>query len=437
MKTQVSISPRVALALVATAAYLFEPVVAHSWVEALMRVAPNGTMVGPTGYPRGYQPRNAPGRVSDDNDVWLLPPNGVPNKITAQMNMCRPGQRSRSMYSSSAPMLKAAPGDFLALRYQENGHVTLPDTNPTKPTNRGTIYIYGTTTPSDDEKFEDVWMSWTPDGNGGNGKGRLLATRNFDDGQCYQVNGQKISQTRQKSFSKKAMDPMGADLWCQNDIQLPADAQPGKPYTLYWVWHWPSFNVANQASDMPTGNAKIVTEQFYTSCFDVDVSGAGQVAPTSKAAMHFAKFDSSQDRNNAAILGQLTGGAFQAAGSSGGGGGGKPGNGGSTNGAAKSLQPGVVASSSNAATAQPSGFKTVTVTQSVATVTVTMQGNPPSSAAAAAATVAPASFSARPVSQAAASIASASASIAAQSSSAAAAAAAAGPTFTVAPFLPV
>jgi hypothetical protein len=51
-----------------------------------------------------------------------------------------PSQR-QSMPRS--PMLQAAPGYLVRLRYQENGHVTLPSITPEKQS-PGQVYVYGT-----------------------------------------------------------------------------------------------------------------------------------------------------------------------------------------------------------------------------------------------------------------------------------------------------
>ena len=47
-------------------------------------------------------------------------------------------------YSDQFGPVKAAPGDFVALQYQENGHVTKPDAAPFKPLNSVTVYVYET-----------------------------------------------------------------------------------------------------------------------------------------------------------------------------------------------------------------------------------------------------------------------------------------------------
>ena len=48
---------------------------AHSWVEQLTVIAPNGTFVGDPGYARGNVMRTTPG-FSDTDMVSLLPPDG-------------------------------------------------------------------------------------------------------------------------------------------------------------------------------------------------------------------------------------------------------------------------------------------------------------------------------------------------------------------------
>ena len=209
---------------------------AHSWIEEMRIIAPNATFTDATGYPRGNAKRG-PGVDPDKAMVHRLPPDGTPVDVGLQPKdvMCMPSQQ-KQVQSDGSPRLKAAAGDMIALRYQENGHVTLPQGQLGKEPNRGTVYIYGTTEPSQEEKFLDVHKKWNADGSGGNKKGRLLATQNYDDGRCYQVNGGPISTTRQKQFPHEADPKMGGDIWCQNDIALPKDAPSGKPYTLYWVW---------------------------------------------------------------------------------------------------------------------------------------------------------------------------------------------------------
>ncbi|OAQ60216.1 hypothetical protein VFPPC_10645 [Pochonia chlamydosporia 170] len=232
---------------------------AHSWVERLMRINGQGTMVGNPGYARGAISRLAPG-FSDLQMQYLLPPDGrvgMPG-IYPTDHMCKPSQ-SIGNYNASLPQLQANPGDYIALQYQENGHVTLPENTPQKNSS-GTVYVYGTLYPSNDDTLFSIHKVWNNEGTGGNARGRLLAARPFDDGQCHQINQGNISLQRQTLYAKAAEDPQGADLWCQCDIKLPMDIQD--QYTLYWVWDWPS----TPTSEFPAGQ-----EEIYTSCMDLAI----------------------------------------------------------------------------------------------------------------------------------------------------------------------
>ena len=268
---------------------------AHTWVEQLMLVAPNGTMVGQPGFARGNVLRSTPG-FGDPAMVNLLPYGGsdrAVNDIRANDLMCKSTQTSQTQTDGS-PRLQAPAGAAIALRYQENGHVTLPQNQPGKPDNRGTVYVYGTTQPSPDDAFLAIHRQWTADGKGGDGRGFLLSTQNFDDGQCYQVNGGEISQQRQKQFSHTASPTMGGDLWCQQDIALPADLPANKPVTLYWVWDWPTMQ---GTAGFPEGK-----QEIYTTCMDIDIVDASSVEPVSKASVNYQQ---GQDLNNAAISSQM------------------------------------------------------------------------------------------------------------------------------------
>ncbi|KAJ5694438.1 hypothetical protein N7536_004850 [Penicillium majusculum] len=271
---------------------LYTPTQAHSWVEELTLIAPNGTFVGTPGYARGNYLRTTSG-FSDTTMTYLIPPNTRANvtQILPSDKMCKDTQQDQTQ-SEGSPRLEASAGAAIALRYQENGHVTLPQNQPGKPANRGTVYVYGTTQPKTGEKFLDVHGAWTQDGTGGDGRGVLLSVQNYDDGRCYQVNSGQISETRQTKYTHTADPRMGTDLWCQQDIQLPSNAPSGKPYTLYWVWDWPT--AAGGDPTYPNGKAEI-----YTTCMDVDL-----VNKVGKQAIK-SDYETDQDLNNAAIPSQL------------------------------------------------------------------------------------------------------------------------------------
>lgn len=297
--------------------------IAHSWVEQLNRIAPNGTMIAPEGYQRGYVGRADPGFKGDvSDDLWQIPPNDRAEGAVIYPTdlLCAPQQKIGTYTNSKYPKLVTAPGDYVALRHQENGHVTLPATQQNKPRNRGTIYIYGTEKPGANDTLMSIHNVWNADGTGGDGRGRLLATRNYDDGQCYQMNGGDISVSRTKQFSKEASNPQGQDLWCQSDLQLPSDLTVGADYTLYWVWDWPTLSKANAM--VGDEGVKVTKPETYTSCMDVEIvdpcaddlgdvkspacsSGSSTGAKTkTKIANTFAK---GQSYDSAAVPQELTG----------------------------------------------------------------------------------------------------------------------------------
>ncbi|KAI9892564.1 MAG: hypothetical protein M1814_001253 [Vezdaea aestivalis] len=241
---------------------------AHSWVERLTTISSDGSFTGEPGYARGNILRTDPKFAAGGDPLMVnqLPPLSQGVTITPQNNMCKDTQMQQ-IQTSGSPRLKAAAGSMIALQYQENGHVTLPENQPGKPgPSRGTVYIYGTTQPKSDEKFLNVHKVWNADGSGGDKRGKLLAAMPYDDGRCYQVNPSKISTTRQGQFKFPADKLMGNNLWCQNDLKLPSDAPDGKPYTLYWVWDWPT--LPNVDPNIKNGKPEI-----YTTCMDIDISG--------------------------------------------------------------------------------------------------------------------------------------------------------------------
>lgn len=205
----------------------------HSWPEEVRRIAPNGTLVGPVGYSRALG--------NGDNQYQLI------HKLdSALLFIPEKAKLTEKSYSDARPMAKAAPGDWVAIQYNENGHVSLPESpkiDRISPVNRGTIYLYGTTNNNLDKvRFADVHLKWTADGTGGDKKGRLLATRHYDDGQCREPVASDtgdpggIKAFRQANFP---LSTRGDRLFCQSDIKLPDNLKIGDVYTVIWVWDWP------------------------------------------------------------------------------------------------------------------------------------------------------------------------------------------------------
>ncbi|KAK4181253.1 hypothetical protein QBC36DRAFT_383641 [Triangularia setosa] len=259
---------------------LFETTKGHSWPESTRRIATNGTFIGEEGFDRAHIDRENPQEQFD----YLLPPNGLAagKVITQDLPIVRKSQGplSSSSYSEKFPMLKVAPGDFVAIFYLENGHVTRADgANPNKPINRGTIYLYGTyENDLSQTTLTDVLHTWTADGKGGNGKGRLLATRNYDDGQCHEpipVTGdpEGISKFRKDEISHSE------SLRCQSDLQIPFDAKAGDTLTVLWIWDWPDMNKPGvavppagfHANSSDFGEHFVTAPEIYTGVIDYKI----------------------------------------------------------------------------------------------------------------------------------------------------------------------
>ncbi|KAI0600427.1 hypothetical protein F4775DRAFT_599100 [Biscogniauxia sp. FL1348] len=241
-------------------------------------------MVGDAGYMRGYLSRLDPG-FDDHRQEHLIPPpsRGPSVGILPTDLICRDTQQMQ--LDAAHPPLKARRGDFIAIQYQENGHVTLHENTPQKPLH-STVFIYGTSSPSRDDRLLSIHHVWNAAGTGGDKRGVLLAARPFDDGKCYQINNGPVSAARQKTFPKAIEDPQGVDLWCQNDLRLPTNI--GDTYTLYWVWEWPNMPTAT----LPQGRMEV-----YTSCMDVQI-----VPGVQNGTVSFAR---GQDLNWAGIEGQM------------------------------------------------------------------------------------------------------------------------------------
>ncbi|OAA49710.1 hypothetical protein ISF_09413 [Cordyceps fumosorosea ARSEF 2679] len=207
---------------------------AHSWVEVVHRIAPGGGFVGDPGYARGWVSRDSKDPVFSDK----IPQHLLPDSSAYTGNEIL----NKYPYTDKPnfPMLQAAPGDYIALLNFENGHVTL-NAQPKKPLNRGTVFVYGTADPKPEERLFDVHLAWTRDGTGGDKRGRLLHTRNYDDGQCYEPNTSPRKEERVKQGAAEGAVDTKA-LACQSDLQLPEDLKPGSTYTLYWYWDWPDLD---------------------------------------------------------------------------------------------------------------------------------------------------------------------------------------------------
>jgi len=244
------------LILIAT---FFGQSLSHSWNEQLT-VIENGRFSGRNGYPRGYVARTDRG-FRDPMMVHLLPPStSNRTRIDSTDLLCAYTQRTKNQ-TATYPRLQASPGSYIAIKYLENGHVTLPQ--PGKQSGAGIVYVFGTLSPEEKETITNV-LQWTADGKGGDGRGKLLAAQNFDDGRCYQLNNESISLSRQKEFPNLITRTGEVhEQWCENDVIIPSDIPLGSTYTIYWVWDWPTVT-----EDQAQTRRK---DEYYTTCSDIDV----------------------------------------------------------------------------------------------------------------------------------------------------------------------
>ncbi|KAJ6786556.1 hypothetical protein PWT90_06871 [Aphanocladium album] len=349
---------------------------AHSWVEEVYRIAPNGTMVGDVGYPRGWVARTSTNPVwKDAIPQWLLPVSG---------QSAYSGDEILNKYEFNAtpafPMLQAAAGDHVALIHLENGHTTLPQNQPKKPHNRGTIFFYGTADPKPQERLFDVHLVWNRDGTGGDKRGKLLGTRNYDDGQCYQPNPGPISNQRAQELAGDGA-VHDRELRCQSDIQLPADLKPGSTYTIYWYWDWPDLNAANIDMAKTTNGiypwagtfmrgekdphgftmAAIARNESYASTVDIKIveRAQGPGGAVAKAAVAGSAWQADQNIYTKAIKEQM-GNNFQVDIDAN-----QPAGGNDNNNGSPSSAPGSSAAPSSAAPTDAPGEGGVTVTKTV------------------------------------------------------------------------
>ncbi|KAF2002018.1 hypothetical protein P154DRAFT_148485 [Amniculicola lignicola CBS 123094] len=245
-------------------------VLGHTWIEQMRALNEKGEYVGEYGYPRSFVSKNEPGYNGETSMNFMNPPLAQqPPFINSTNLLCHPSQRTYKQ-SDRWPRLQVKPGQYFALRYSENGHVSNPSQDDFgRPKNGGTVFIYGTTEPKEDEKLADV-LRWTRDGQGGDKRGKLIGANDFDDGRCYENNPTDLVKQRKQATPNFAAGqasngPGTYPLMCENDVQMPQDAPMDKPYTIYWVWQWPK-SPEGEPNVYPKGK-----DQYYSTCADIDI----------------------------------------------------------------------------------------------------------------------------------------------------------------------
>ncbi|KAL7901971.1 hypothetical protein HDV63DRAFT_395143 [Trichoderma sp. SZMC 28014] len=292
---------------------------AHSWVEYAYKVAPNGTMIGAEGYARGWIARNSTDPLWQDKIPQLLLPVTGQSAYTGDEILNKYKKEENPQF----PMLEAAPGDHITLIHLENGHTTLPQNQPKKPLNRGTIFLYGTSQPNENERLFDVHLVWNRDGTGGDKRGVLLGTRSYDDGNCYQPNNGQLSIERAARLAPEGANH-NIELGCQSTIQLPSDLKAGSIYTIYWYWDWPDLDASHINFQATTNGlypwagtfmrgekdphgftmAAISKNESYASTIDIKITGGSSSAQHANINSDFVQ---NQNIYSAAIKDQMVG----------------------------------------------------------------------------------------------------------------------------------
>ncbi|KAF2857512.1 hypothetical protein K470DRAFT_223220, partial [Piedraia hortae CBS 480.64] len=240
------------------------PALGHSWIDEFQVIGPNGSYTGDRGFARGYVARTDPSFNGFSVNYQVPSDESGRIRINSSDLLCHPSQRASNYTNPSYPMLQVQPGSHVAMKYLENGHVTLPWNQLGKPKAGGTVFVYGTTQPSESEKMVDV-LRWTKDGKGGNGRGFLMAAQAYDDGRCHQLNCGNVSLARQVLYPNHVPGQPTSSLeqWCESNVHIPA-SQPEGRLTVYWVWQWPT--EPNADCTYPGGK-----DEYYTTCADFNV----------------------------------------------------------------------------------------------------------------------------------------------------------------------
>jgi hypothetical protein len=277
---------------------------AHTWIEQAQVIGVNGSYVGDYGYARGFVDRANP-HFDGYANKWQVPDPRFDiglTRVSESMLLCHPSQRNAN-YTSANPMLRVVPGDFVAMKYLENGHVTRPWDPEGKPPRSGTVWVYATYKPKENEKLWDV-LQWNASGTAGNGDGWLMATQNFDDGRCYQINTSRESLSRQSKFPNHSAGrpDIETEQWCETDILIHDKVQVNSTITIYWVWGW---ETAPGTKDIACGK-----DEYYTSCLDLDVVD-GRSRSSQDPAVRNTQPLSQQDPQSKAVLTYRSRGAIR------------------------------------------------------------------------------------------------------------------------------
>ncbi|TGZ80652.1 hypothetical protein EX30DRAFT_372000 [Ascodesmis nigricans] len=170
------------------------------------------------------------------------------------------------------PMFKASPGDWLWVKWKDNGHITKDPfdksitgegeragKNP--PYDQGKVWIYGSEK-MDNVTYKDVASVSLKTVRSGSWKdGELLAESPYDDGLCAEENETLTFLERCK---------LGGGGPCKVAVQIPPSVK-GTKYTLIYVWDY-SGKLGRPA----------VMVHWFTSCLDIEILPGKKPTSTEK-----------------------------------------------------------------------------------------------------------------------------------------------------------
>lgn len=159
--------------------------------------------------------------------------------------------------------------------------------------------MYATTESIENLAYNDVHGAWNAEGTGGDKRGRLIATRYFDDGLCYGMSSWSSPLTFKLQvltldtvenrgdnsipiYAERKAEAKVDSLLCQTDIVIPKDYKTGETMNLAWVWEWPlNVNEPNQSNET------------YTTCAEIKIgSAASNSSVSTKGKNAKVSFDS-------------------------------------------------------------------------------------------------------------------------------------------------
>jgi hypothetical protein len=195
------------------------------------------------GWPRNHA---NPGNWIDEstNYVWNIAANSWNGGSyhPSDTHACPPGQRT-PVYQDNAPMVSAAPGDMIRLRFGGNGHTRGYNVGGQPGPNSGTVTVYWKGQPED----EIVDISEFTSNN-------TLQSQGFSDN--------SFSYPADPSIKTPDQGLVDKGNWME--LNLPKDMAPGR-HMMVWVW-W--FTNAPQ----------------WSTCFDIMVSGSDSGSPSAPAS---------------------------------------------------------------------------------------------------------------------------------------------------------